>query len=108
VSALLFALLALLSGGSPGAAGHVSADEVVIVEGIGPVALAGLECTAIGRSSAVTRVCRDATGTRAVAEVAGRTLAYCDLPGGLVDAWLAARSMGRFHAEHLAGRHACG
>jgi hypothetical protein len=108
LSALLLSLLALLSGGPPGATGHVAADEVVIVEGMGPVALAGLECIAIGRSSAVGRVCRDATGTRAVAQVGGRTLAYCDLPEGLVAAWLDARSMGRFHAEHLAGRHACG
>jgi hypothetical protein len=108
MSALLVGLLALLHGTSPAGGGHVAAAEVVIVEGIGPVALAGLECIAIGRSSAVTRICRDASGERAVAEIGGRHHAYCGLPEGLVDAWLAASSMGRFHVEHIARRHGCG
>jgi threonine dehydrogenase-like Zn-dependent dehydrogenase len=108
MSALLTAIVSLLFVGWPAATGHVLPAEVVHVEGRGPIALAAFECVSIGRSATVTRVCRDADGRRAIAEIDGRHRAYCDLPAGLIDAWLGARSMGRFHAAHLAGRHDCG
>jgi hypothetical protein len=108
MSALLATIVSLLSIGSPAATGHVLPAEVVVVEERVPVALTGFECVSIGRSATVTRVCRDADGRRAIAEIDGRHRAYCGLPAGLIDAWLGARSMGRFHAAHLAGRHDCG
>jgi threonine dehydrogenase-like Zn-dependent dehydrogenase len=105
---LVTTIVALALAGSPAPARHVAPAEVVMVRGLGPVGLAAFECRSIARSVAVTRVCRDPDGRRAVAEIGGRHLAYCNLPDGLVDAWLAAPSMGRYHAAHLAGRHACG
>jgi hypothetical protein len=83
------------------------AAEVLLVEGMGPTSLRGFDCIAIARSTVVSRVCHDAAGERAIAVVAGRARAYCGMSRDRVDAWLAAPSMGRHHAEHVAPSHRC-
>lgn len=83
------------------------AAEVALVEGLGPTSLAGFDCVAIARSALVSSVCHDASRGLAIAVVGGRARAYCDVPRALVDAWLAAPSMGRFHAERIESGHRC-
>jgi hypothetical protein len=83
------------------------AAEMVLVEGLGPTSLRGFDCTAIGRSALVSSVCHDPTRDLAIAVVGGRTRAYCDVPRELIDAWLAAPSMGRFHAALVDPAHRC-
>ncbi|HYF60745.1 MAG TPA: hypothetical protein VEA81_17490 [Burkholderiaceae bacterium] len=107
MSALLASLMLLVFGLRGPAAADVPAAEVVVVEDRGPTSLAGFDCTSIARSAVVTRVCHHAGDAIALAEVRGRWLAWCDVPRALVDAWLAAPSMGRFHAERLAGAPRC-
>jgi hypothetical protein len=103
VTPLIASLLLLFAtAGTPGP----SAD-VVRVDGRGAISLAGYDCVAVARSSVVSRVCHDAANDVAVAEVGARYRAYCDVPRPLVDAWLSAPSMGRFHAERLARGHDC-
>jgi hypothetical protein len=88
-------------GGAPGA-------ESVMVAGRGEVNLAGFDCILIGRSARVTRVCHHADRDIAIAEIGGRHVAFCDISRAVVDAWLAAPSMGSFHAVLLDGPHRCG
>ena len=83
------------------------AAEVLLVEGLGPTSLRGFDCVAVARSAVVSSVCHDAMGERAIAVVGGRARIYCGMSRERVDAWLAAPSMGRFHAEHVAPSHRC-
>jgi hypothetical protein len=101
---LIASILLLLATPAP-PVGEVA--EIVLVDGLGPISLRGFECTAIGRSALVSSVCHDATRDLAIAVVGGRTRAYCDVSRDLVDAWLAAPSMGRFHTELIAPAHRC-
>ncbi|MCA3178793.1 MAG: KTSC domain-containing protein [Burkholderiaceae bacterium] len=84
-----------------------AAAELVLVDGLGPTSLRGFDCTAIARSALVSSVCHDPSRDFAIAVVGGRARAYCDVPKPLVDAWLAAPSMGRFHAERIEPAHRC-
>ena len=99
IAIILTTLAMTLAGPAPA--------EVVAVEGLGARSLAGFDCVAISRSATIGRVCHDAARARVLAEVGGRWQAYCDVPRDLVDAWLAAPSMGRFHAQRIATGHRC-
>ncbi len=83
------------------------AAEVLLVEGLGPTSLLGFDCVAIARSTVVSSVCHDAATERAIAVVGGRARVYCGVSREHVDAWLAAPSMGRHHAERIAPSHRC-
>lgn len=96
-------VLLLASGWLPAG----DAAEVLLVEGLGPTSMKGFDCVAVARSTVVSSVCHDAIGERAIAVVGGRARLYCGVSRERVDAWLAAPSMGRFHAEHVAPSHRC-
>ena len=81
--------------------------ELVLVEGLGPTRLEGFDCTAIARSATVGRLCHDPERRLVLAEVGGRFRPFCDVDRSLLDAWLAAPSMGRFLSERLATGHGC-
>jgi hypothetical protein len=83
------------------------AAEVLLVEELGPTSLRGFDCVAIARSALVSRVCHEPASGRAIAVVAARARAYCDLSREQVDAWLAAPSMGRHHAQRIEPSHRC-
>jgi hypothetical protein len=83
------------------------AAEVLRVEGLGPTSLRGFDCVAIARSALVSNVCHDAAGERAIAVIAGRARIYCGVSRERFDDWLAAPSMGRFHAERIEPSHRC-
>lgn len=81
--------------------------ELVMVEGLGPTRLEGFDCTAIARSTTVGRLCHDPERQLALAEIGGRFRPFCGVDRDLLQAWLAAPSMGRFLAERLATGHRC-
>ena len=81
--------------------------EVLLVEGLGPTSLQGFDCVAIARSTVVSSVCHDPLRERAIAVVGGRARAYCGVTRERVDDWLAAPSMGRYHAERIEPSHRC-
>jgi hypothetical protein len=83
------------------------AGEVVMVEGRGPVALGAIDCVTIARSATLTRLCHDPDRSLAYAEVVGRFRPFCDVDRPLLDAWLAAPSMGRFLADRIEPAHRC-
>lgn len=83
------------------------AAEVLQVEGLGPTSLRGFECVAIARSALVSNVCHDPVGERAIAVIAGRARVYCGVSRERIDDWLAAPSMGRYHAERIEPSHRC-
>jgi hypothetical protein len=101
---LIASILLLFATSAPPAGG---AAEMLMVEGLGATSLRGFECVAIARSALVSSVCHDASRDLALAVVGGRARAYCDVSRPLVDAWLAAPSMGRFHAELIEPAHRC-
>lgn len=107
MASLVFSLSMLLIAGWLQPAGDAPAAESVMVAGHGAVDLAGFECIFIGRSARVSRLCHDAVRDMAIAEIGGRHVLFCDMTRELVDAWLAAPSMGRFHAALLDGHHRC-
>jgi hypothetical protein len=104
MSALLASLLMMFAtAGTP----RDAPAEVVGTDALGPVSLETFECVSVARSAVVGRVCHDAARRIAVAEVGGRMRAYCGMSRETRDAWLAAPSMGRFHAERVEGSHRC-
>lgn len=107
MTSLVISLSMLLIAGWLQPAAGPPLAESVMVAGHGAVDLAGFDCIHIGRSTRVSRLCHDAGRGIAIAEIGGRHVAFCDMPRELVDAWLAAPSMGRFHAALLDGRHRC-
>jgi hypothetical protein len=107
MASLVFSLSMLLIAGWLQPAGDAPAAESVMVAGHGAVDLTGFECIFIGRSARVSRLCHDAVRDMAIAEIGGRHVLFCDMTRELVDAWLAAPSMGRFHAALLDGHHRC-
>lgn len=106
-SILVFVSMLLIAGWLQPAGRPPPVAEPVMVAGHGAVDLAGFDCVFIGRSARVSRLCHDARRDIAIAEIGGRHVAYCDMPRALVDAWLAAPSMGRFHAALIDGQHRC-
>ncbi|RPH46557.1 MAG: hypothetical protein EHM87_01500, partial [Burkholderiales bacterium] len=90
------AALAALTPAHPSLPSTEPSGEVVMVEGQGPVPLEAVECVAIARSATVSRLCHDPARSLAYAEVQGRFRPFCDVDRSLLDAWLAAPSMGRF------------
>jgi hypothetical protein len=107
MTSLIISLGMLLIAGWLQPSGGAPVSETLMVSGHGATDLAGFDCILIGRSVRVSRVCHDAVRNIAIAEIGGRNVAYCDMTRDLVDAWLAAPSMGRFHAALLDGRHRC-
>lgn len=94
--ALLVAwLCAALSG--------TSAAESVLVKYRGPVSLDTFECTAIGRSSLVQRVCYDAAEHYMVILLKGTYFHYCEIGQATVDALLGAESMGKYFNTNIKG-----
>ena len=81
--------------------------ELAMVEGLGPTRLEGFDCTAIARSTTVGRLCHDPERQLVLAEIGGRFRPFCGVDRDLLEAWLAAPSMGRFLAERLATGHRC-
>jgi hypothetical protein len=71
--------------------------DTVDVKHRGPVDLASLECTAINRSSLVTRVCYLARKSYLVIGLKKNYYHYCDVDAKTVRDFLAAPSMGRFY-----------
>lgn len=71
--------------------------ETVDVKYRGPVDLASFECTAINRSSFVTRVCYLTKKSYLVIGLKKNYYHYCDVDAKTVRYFLAAPSMGRFY-----------
>ena len=92
---------ALLVAGLCAALSGAANAETVSVKYRGEVPLYTFQCTPIGRSSLVERVCYDAVQRYMVILLKGTYYHYCEIGQGTVDALLAADSMGRYYNAHI-------
>jgi hypothetical protein len=80
-----------------------AAAETVTVKYRGPVPLDTFQCATIDRSSLVKRVCYDAAQEYMVILLRGTYYHYCEIGQGVVNALLAADSMGRYFNANIKG-----
>ena len=86
---LIFTLVLLLSSWAEA--------ETVDVKYRGPVDLEPFACQDITRSSVVNRLCYQAFSQYVIVQLKTTYYHYCEMPKRIVDAWLAADSMGRYY-----------
>ncbi|MGO4513023.1 KTSC domain-containing protein [Bradyrhizobium sp. 2TAF36] len=77
--------------------------ETVDVKYRGPVDLKPFTCQEITRSSVVNRLCYDASNQYVIVQLKTTYYHYCEIPKPIVDAWLAADSMGRYYNANIKG-----
>ena len=77
--------------------------ETVDVKYRGPVDLKPFACQEITRSSVVNRLCYDASNQYVIVQLKTTYYHYCEIPKPIVDAWLAADSMGRYYNANIKG-----
>ena len=77
--------------------------ESVDVRYRGPVNLKSFDCQDITRSSLIERVCYDETNRHMIVRHSAVSDHYCELPKGVVDAFLNAPSMGQYFNANIAG-----
>jgi hypothetical protein len=81
--------------------------ETVDVKYRGLLDLAPFACADVTRSSFIRRVCYDKAKSYMVISLNGTYYHYCSIPGGTVDALMAAPSMGRFFNAEVKGHFDC-
>ncbi len=86
--------------------------ETVDVKYRGPVDLAHFECTNVGDSSVVKRVCYNAAHAYMLISLKGTWYHYCNIDSDTVDGLLSAGSKGRFYNASVkdsgtGGRFSC-
>jgi len=79
------------------------AAETVSVKYRGPVPLDTFQCTPIGRSSLVHRVCYDGAEHYMVILLKGTYYHYCEIGQGTVDEFLNAASLGHYFNSNMKG-----
>ena len=79
------------------------AAESVDVRYLGSVNLKSYICQDITRSSLIERVCYDETSRHMIVRHSAVSDQYCELPKGVVDAFLNAPSMGQYFNTNIAG-----
>ena len=77
--------------------------ETVDVKYRGPVDLEPFACQDITRSSVVNRLCYQASNQYVIVQLKTTYYHYCEMPKRIVDAWLAADSMGRYYNANIKG-----
>ncbi|MCC8956129.1 KTSC domain-containing protein [Bradyrhizobium sp. Pear77] len=77
--------------------------ETVDVKYRGAVDLKPFACTDITRSSFIQRVCYDKAQSYMLINLRGTYYHYCELPPAVLDAFLAAPSMGQFYNQNIKG-----
>ncbi|MGY4160207.1 MULTISPECIES: KTSC domain-containing protein [unclassified Bradyrhizobium] len=82
--------------------------ETVDVKYRGAVDLKPFACTDIARSSFIQRVCYDKAQSYMLINLRGTYYHYCELPPAVLDAFLAAPSMGQFYNQNIKGTGADG
>ncbi|MET4307051.1 KTSC domain-containing protein [Bradyrhizobium sp. RT4b] len=92
---LIFAFVLLLSSWAEA--------ETVDVKYRGPVDLKPFACQDITRSSVVNRLCYDASSQYVIVQLKTTYYHYCEMPKPIVDAWLAAESMGCYYNANIKG-----
>jgi hypothetical protein len=82
--------------------------ETIEVKDRGAVDLKPFACHDITRSSLVSRVCYDAANRSMVVQVNSVYFQHCDMPQGMLDAFLNAPSMGHYYRSKIAGSGSTG
>jgi KTSC domain len=77
--------------------------ESVNVKYRGIVDLKPFACTDITRSSFIQRVCYDKTQSYMLIDLRGVYYHYCGLPAAILEAFMAAPSMGQFYNQNIKG-----
>jgi hypothetical protein len=94
--------------GPPSDAGpSLARAESVYVKYRGEVDLSAFDCTDVKRSSFIRRVCYDSLNAYMIVRLDGTYYHYCDVDDGIVNAFLAAGSMGRFFDTSIKGHFDC-
>ena len=82
--------------------------ETVDVKYRGMVELKPFVCTDITRSSFIQRVCYDKAQSYMLIDLRGTYYHYCELPAAILEAFMAAPSMGQFYNQNIKGSGADG
>jgi hypothetical protein len=77
--------------------------ETVDVKYRGLVDLRTFACSDITRSSFIERVCYDKAQSYMLINLRGTYYHYCELPSAILDAFMAAPSMGQFYNRNIKG-----
>ena len=77
--------------------------ETVDVKYRGIVDLKPFVCTDITRSSFIQRVCYDKAQSYMLIDLRGTYYHYCELPAAILEAFMAAPSMGQFFNQNIKG-----